>query len=180
MVHRRLDGKASRDLPLDMDLCEAAFASTGAGGLGVQNFPERVCERIFQSALFEPRTGGGFRLAGAGLVDLFLGRWLDQQIDPKALDCKAVLKHASVLQGRDVFVFLLGQPQGMRCIMPLLDDRCGREPKSDQIEALDDGLPTGRAREALVEQMKAGYEATHWKMCTRKSMRSFAETIGSL
>ena len=78
----------------------------------------------------------------------------------------------------DVFRFLIAQGAGLKCVMPLLDDRCSRikSLKADQVEILDAGLPIGKARPQIIQQMRAGYEATHWKLCVRNTLTSMEGT----
>ncbi|MSQ84642.1 MAG: NACHT domain-containing protein [Myxococcales bacterium] len=144
----------------------------------VDDTARQVCERVLQSALFVQQPDQSFAFSATGLADLFIARWLDRAMAAsKTLDCAVALQHSELLQAGEVFRFLLGQPNGTACLMPLLDDRCSRDKKGDQVEALDDGLPVGRARVRIVKAMHAGYEATHWKFCTQKTLKSMDNTI---
>lgn len=175
MVRKQWQPGDNRSLRFDADLCIATFEGGAATG---EKQRAHICERIFQSPIFEPVAGGGrLQLAGEGLVDLFLARAMDQELAVRTLDCKVALKHTDLLKSRQIFSFLIGQPTGVRCVSPLMDDRCSREPKSDQVEAIDDGLPTGRARAQIIAGMHAAYESTFWKFCTRKTLKSLDGTI---
>ncbi|MSP93053.1 MAG: hypothetical protein EXR79_14840 [Myxococcales bacterium] len=168
MTRDQLRRAVTRELRFGFGDCEAAASGDRSA----------VCERMFQSAIFVQVPGGYFAFSAPGLADLFAARWLDGVLAAtRPLNCKAAIQHTDLLKDGDVFRFLVAQPNGIACVMPLLDDRCGRDPKRDQIEALEDGLPTGRARPGIVKAMHAGYEGSHWKMCTQKTLKSLDETF---
>ena len=139
---------------------------------------EKVCEKVFQSAIFAP-TGkpAQFHFAGEGIAALFAARYLNAQLGlAKKLDCSVAVKKTALVRSVDTFRFLVGLPLGLQCVMPLMDDRCEREPKGDQLEPLDAALPIGPARGPILKTMNAGYEATHWKMCTQKTLKGLDGT----
>lgn len=157
----------SGSVAVAMDDCTKAGASAEA------------CEKIFQSALFEPAGAGKVRYSAPGLGDLFAARWLEMQIATALPNCAVALKYPQLLQRGDVFAYLMGQPKAPECAMPLVDDRCSRNPKSDQIEVLDQGLPAGKARAQIIKRMHDGYEASHWKYCTQKTLKSLDASLGT-
>lgn len=157
---------------LDGDLALSMAACSQAGGTA------ETCEKVFQSALFEPADAGKVCYLAAGLADLFAARWLDQQLAAARLNCAGLLKYPQLLQRGDVFAYLMGQPNGPPCAMPLVDDRCSRNPKSDQIEVLDQGLPAGKPRVQIIKHMHTGYEATHWKYCAQKTLKGLDASVG--
>lgn len=165
-----------RALQFDVPACTAQLEAS-------LSEPQRqaVCEKVFQSALFLPVQGKpAFQLAGSGIAHLFVARWLDQEVTgQKVFNCRNFLKRAELLQHAEIARFLVGQPGALKCLMPILDERCAKQPKSDQIEVLDDGLPIGRPRTAIVATMHQGYEGTHWKMCTQKTLKSLDGTIST-
>jgi hypothetical protein len=180
MVQGQLKRKESADIRLDMGDCQTAV---GAMAKVSGASPESVCEKVFQSALFQPIPDDrAVKFASIGLANLFIARWLDVDLaaQPK-LNCGQALKHAEFVQDDDVFRFLIAQPAGLKCVMPLLDDRCSRikNLKADQVEILDAGLPIGKARPQMIQQMRAGYEATHWKLCVKNTLTSMEGTTSS-
>lgn len=178
LVDRMVAAKQQKDETVDMKLdmadCKAAVES------GSDDSRERICENVFQSALFAPVPGDrSVQFASLSLANLFLARWLDKDLGNAAKPaCDKLLKHPDYVQDDDVFRFLIAQPTALKCVMPLLDDRCSRikNLKADQVEILDAGLPIGKARPQIIQMMNAGYEATHWKLCTRNTLKSMEGT----
>ncbi len=167
------------EMRLDLDECKAAVDTTRKTS---DDNHERVCEKLFQSALFKPiPSDKAVHFASESLANLFIARWIDADAGGQKANCAAVLKHADLVKDDDVFRFLLPQPAGLKCVMPLLDDRCSRikNLKADQVEILDAGLPIGKARPLIIQQMRAGYEATHWKLCVKNTLNSMDGTIST-
>jgi hypothetical protein len=171
MVAAQMRRGPTRELRFDMAACLAVIE---AGGSPTRQ--ERACEKLLQSPLFDANVGGGHVLSGPGLVDLFVARWLNAETRD-GQECGAALKQPSLLHSGEVLRFLLGQPGGIRCAAPLMDDRCGLDPRSDVLSQLDDGLPAGRARAPIWAAIQAQYESTHWKMCTQKSIKGLKDTF---
>ncbi len=180
LVTPKLRQKESSDLRLDLGDCKAV---ADGGGRTSDDDRERVCEKLFQSALFRPIAGdNAVQFASVSLANLFIARWMDAELaGARPLSCGLALKHAEFSKDDDVFRFLIAQPAGLKCLMPLLDDRCSRikNLKADQVEILDSGLPIGKARPQILQQMRAGYEATHWKLCTKNTISSMEGTIST-
>ncbi len=177
LVAAQLKRKESAAMRLDMADCEAVV---DAGASTAAEDRQRVCENVFQSALFQPIPGdNAVQFASDGLANLFVARWLNSELAAqKAQGCGAALNREAFIRDDDVFRFLIAQPAGLKCVMPLLDDRCSRikSLKADQVEILDAGLPIGKARPQIIQQMRAGYEATHWKLCVRNTLTSMEGT----
>ena len=180
MVQAQLKTKESAAIRLDMGDCKAVVDIAAKTS---DDNRERVCEKVFQSALFRPILGErAVQFASPSTANLFIARWLDSELAAAAkLNCAQALKHTEFIQDDDVYRFLIAQPTGLKCLMPLLDDRCSRFKtlKADQVEMLDSGLPIGKARPQIIQQMRAGYEATHWKLCVKNTMTSMEGTTSS-
>ncbi len=180
MVRAQLRVKESATFRLDMSDCKAVV---DAGARTSDDNHDRVCEKVFQSALFQPIPDDrAVQFASASLANLFIARWLDSELAAqKPLNCATAVKRAQFVQDDDIFRFLVAQPTGLKCVMPLLDDRCSRirNLKADQVEILDAALPIGKARPQIIQQMHAGYEATQWKLCTRNTLKSMDGTIST-
>lgn len=174
LVRARLKQRETADPHFDFADCQAVVDEAAKTS---DDNHEQVCEKLFQSALFRPVSGDkSVQFASAGLANLFLARWLDGEMAPA--NCQTALQHADLVRDDDVFRFLIAQPAGLKCVMPLLDDRCSRikNLKADQVEILDAGLPIGKARPQIIQQMRAGYEATHWKLCVKNTLTSMEGT----
>ncbi len=180
LVAPKLRREERADVRLDLADCKAVVDT--ASQTSDENH-ERVCEKLFQSALFRPIAGEpAVAFASTSLADLFVARWIDAELaTQKAGNCSAAFKHAEFIKDDEVFRFLIAEPAGLKCLMPLLDDRCSRikNLKADQVEILDAGLPIGKARPQIIQQMRSGYEATHWKLCTKNTISSMEGTIST-
>lgn len=180
MVRAQMKRNESSAIRLDMSDCKAVVDS---GAATSDDNHDRVCEKVFQSALFQPIPDDrAVRFASASLANLFIARWMDGELAAqKPLNCSVAVKRTTFIQDDDVFRFLVAQPNGLKCVMPFMDDRCSRirNLKADQVEIFDAALPIGKARPPIIQQMHAGYEATHWKLCTQNTIKSMDGTIST-
>ena len=109
---------------------------------------QQVCEKVFQSALFERAQGvNAWVFSDPNAADMFEARWLADEIGRAAGDCAQVAKHAGLLTQPGVLKFFVGKPMGSHCLGHVVATVCGtNEPPEVLIETLANGLPVGQAR----------------------------------
>lgn len=188
MVRVAVEGNGFRDPRFDMAGCVKSIDArwgTSAVDAGVAGTPEQrrqhVCEKTFQSALFAPADGNGrFKFADPGTTDLFLARWLNGELARQStIDCQTILSHGDLLNTADVLRFFVSQPLGQRCVAPVIDERCGRDPKADTVAVLDEGLPIGQARKQIVAEARAMESRSKNKACVSAALKSLEATISA-
>lgn len=123
-----------------------------------------VCEKLFQSVLFEriAGTGAGADAAGAqwkfgfqDVADLFVARWMEAQLAATPGQCTVVTQQADMLAGKTIAGYLVGRPNGARCLQPVARALCkdGGFNKS-KVTMLYKGLPLGPTRAGFVQQAR--------------------------
>jgi hypothetical protein len=131
------------------------------GGKGERN--DHLCEELFQSVMFERIGGNKGSVKGAewkfsfqAIADLFVARWLEAQL-VKAGNCKPVEEQAKMFPGKEVAGYLVGRPQGQKCLATVVQAACGEGATAeDLIVQLKRGLPAApAAREAAIAAAKA-------------------------
>ncbi|MBM4344419.1 MAG: hypothetical protein FJ100_13705 [Deltaproteobacteria bacterium] len=148
IVGRKNPTKGERNLPITIEDCVAAALLPDAGA------KHGSCERLLQSSLFKGgTTAGQAHFANQSLGDLFLARWAAVQLrgpDGKA-DCRRLEGIAMMLESNEVAGFLVGQPEGQACLLPIAQAMCKRSGYADHVrEQFDQGLPSGKRRGELV------------------------------
>lgn len=187
MLRVEVEGHGMREPHFALDGCMRAIDArwgTTAVDAGVAGTPEErrrhVCEKTFQSALFVPADAKGtFKFADAATSDLFLARWLNGLLGRQpSFDCGVLLKQPDAMSAQGVVQFLIGQPLGQRCLAQIVDDRCGRDPKSAaNVELFDDGLPTGPARKQALADAHAVESTTRNRPCVMNALRTLDATV---
>jgi len=110
-----------------------------------------VCERLFQSVLFERIQGQReWKFANQAIADLFIARWLDGQLAKTPGKCDAIDAPASLLQEKDhreVATYLVSRPNGARCLNQVAHALCTANGGANGLaQQLSRGLPVGVAR----------------------------------
>jgi hypothetical protein len=135
-----------------------------------------VCEKLFQSVLFERivGTGAGQDAAGAqwkfgfqDIADLFVARWLEAQLLKTPGQCTAVTQQAEMVAGKTIAGYLVGRPGGARCLQPVAKALCkdGGFNKT-KVALLYKGLPLGPTRAGFVQQAKEAESKQGADACT--------------
>jgi hypothetical protein len=165
------------NLSFDVKRCLASLDAVGSKA------SERryVCEKVLQSALFEPFAGvRRWRFGHRDIAELFLARWLDGEVAKKG--CRAVTENAGWLASKAVAGYLVGQPQGRNCLVEVSRVLCAANGYSrNDVELLYKGLPLGKERRRLLKKAAAKLpnkrrrrkRALGVPACTARTLRSF-------
>lgn len=150
----------SWNLTLTLPRClEAVGAVTGNGADNPKN--REVCERLFQSVLFERIQGAQEWKFGHQMVaDLFVARWLEAELAKTPGKCELLETPASMLhdkEHREIATYLVSRPHGSRCLATITKLLCtANGGASGLAPQLSRGLPVGNAR---IEVTAAAKEA---------------------
>lgn len=173
-------------LSFDMPTCETALqAKWGDASVdsGVGGTPEQrrrhVCEKTFQSALFKKAEGEGkYQLADRFTEELFLARWLNNEIARNSQDCTVVSKNAPLLHNKGIVTFFAGQPLGRRCLGHTVAELCTKTSlDAEHVEPLDAGLPIGKARGQVLQEGRAAASTLKPEGCIKKVFDSLDATV---
>lgn len=173
-------------LSFDMPTCQTALqAKWGDASVdsGVGGTPEErrrhVCEKTFQSALFKKAEGEGkYQLADRFTEELFLARWLNNEIARNSQDCTVVSKHAPLLHNKGIVTFFAGQPLGRRCLGHTVAELCTKTTlDAEHVEPLDAGLPIGKARGQVLQEGRASSSSLKPEGCIKKVFDSLDATV---
>ena len=149
----RFGGLKAGDWNLSFDI-ERCLKSLDAAG---SKASERryVCEKVLQSAIFEPFAGAGkWRFGHRDIAELFLARWLDGEVAKRG--CRAVKENAGWLASKAVAGYLVGQPQGRKCLVEVSRVLCAANGFArNDVELLYKGLPLGAERRRLLKKAAA-------------------------
>lgn len=114
-----------------------------------------LCEELYQSVMFE-RIGGNkgsvkgaeWRFGYQAIADLFVARYLEAAI-AQAGNCKPVEEQAKMFPGKEVAGYLVGRPQGQKCVAAVVQAACGEgAAPEDLVVQLKRGLPADPAAHA--------------------------------
>ena len=124
-----------------------------------------VCERLYQSVLFERIQGAPeWKFASQPVADLFVARWVEAQLAKTPGHCDAVDAPTSLLadkEHRDVATYLVSRPNGARCLHNVLRVLCtSNGGPAGLSQQLSRGLPAGNARYDAISMAK-DQETTH-------------------
>ncbi|MSP90953.1 MAG: hypothetical protein EXR79_03985 [Myxococcales bacterium] len=168
-------------LSLDARWGELAV-DAGVGGTPEQR-REHVCEKTFQSALFQKTDGShAFTFADRGTTDLFLARWLNGELARSPTnDCAIVGQHQDLLAGPGVVRFFASQPLGARCLAHTIGVLCDRAAAAtgDHVKLLDEGLPGGPARVQPLQDARAMASAQAQKACVVSVLDALDKTVAA-
>lgn len=144
-VHGRDDGEWN--LEFTMERCLEAQAGKGKE-VTVQH--KYICEKILQSALFSRVAGvKEWAFSHRHIADLFLARWLDREIG--RIGCDVVGKHSAWIASKRVAGYLMGQPNGGKCLFEVAVSLCSKHDfNRNDVALYYRGLPVGDARTPLV------------------------------
>lgn len=162
----RVDGRedGTWNLVFTIPRCLEATAKLADGEVA----RKYVCEKMFQSALFDRIEGvEEWRFDHQTVADLFLARWLDREITRFSGDCEVVDKHAGWIGQRNIAGYLVGQPAGRRCVPQVAAVMCAAHEETFERglgDLLYKGLPMGADRRKLVED--ATRAVSRWKKAT--------------
>ncbi|MBI5610477.1 MAG: hypothetical protein HY902_16485 [Deltaproteobacteria bacterium] len=135
------------------------------GGPSARN--DHLCEELFQSVMFERIGGNKGAVKGAewkfgfqAIADLFVARWLEAQLT-KAGTCKPIEEQAKMFPGKEVAGYLVGRPQGQKCLATVVQAACGEgATPEDLLVQVKRGLPAvPAAREAAVTAAKTALQS---------------------
>jgi hypothetical protein len=110
-----------------------------------------ICERLFQSVLFERIQGAReWKFGHQAAADLFVARWVEAQLAKTPGRCDAVDAPTSLLadkEHRDVATYLVSRPNGSRCLASVIRTLCTSNGGPNGLaQQLSRGLPPGNAR----------------------------------
>jgi hypothetical protein len=162
LVRMQTSTKGQHSLLFDLTGCAKAIdakwgtAAVDAGVEGDDAARRRaVCEKTFQSALFQRAQGvDSWVFADRNTTDLFEARWLNSEVArTPAGDCKVIAERGDLLANPGVLRFFAGQPFGQRCLGHTVAALCAKgEAAATLADTLDLGLPAGQARsQALLD-----------------------------
>lgn len=162
----QVDGRAdgSWNLIFTVKRCLEAVGDDAQGDVASRY----VCEKVLQSALFDRLIGAEeWRFDHQNVADLFLARWLDRELARFQGDCEVVDKHAAWIGERDIAGYLVGQPNGRRCLPQVAAAMCAAHGETFERglgDLLYKGLPIGTDRRKLVDE--ASKAVSRWKKAT--------------
>lgn len=130
----------------------------------------QICEKLFQSVLFE-RIGGTddpqskmpsqWKFGHQAIADLFVARWIDAELAKTPGNCAVVDQHAADLVGKEVGGYLVGRGAGAKCLAPVAHALCKANGFDKfKVAMLYKGLPLGPQRAEFVKAAK-DWEAAH-------------------
>lgn len=145
----------------------ACLAHTGKADPALS---KQICERLMQSTLFkETSRPDTWQFTNQSIGDLFLARWTNTAIANKdgTSNCAVIGERAALFESNEVAGFLVGMEHGQACLLPIVQQLCGKSGDvNTSFELLDQGLPPGNARvELLKSAIDAGGEALADKTC---------------
>lgn len=176
------------NLRFDLNVCEKAIdprwgdAAVDAGVAGTAAERKRhVCEKTFQSALFQRSEGSGsYVYADRATHEFFLARYINGEIARSSgQDCATLEKSADALINHSVVKFLVGQPFGQRCLAHLIAHKCVKaaDATTDFVSSVELGLPTGKARAMVLQEARATASGMQPKACIDQVLADLDRTI---
>jgi pimeloyl-ACP methyl ester carboxylesterase len=189
LVRVQTEATGRSTLAFDMDKCLKSLDARwgdAAVDAGVGGTPEQrrrhVCEKTFQSALFQKTEGTKtFAFADSGTTHLFLARWLNGELARSATgDCKILDNHAELLVTPGVVRFFVGQPMGQRCLAQVANLMCAKSDKrADHVALVDEGLPGGPGRVQPLLDARAMAGGMTQKACVTAIVDDLDKTVGA-
>ncbi len=118
-----------------------------------------VCERLYQSVLFERIQGAReWKFAHQAVADLFVARWVEAQLAKTPGRCDAVEAPTSLLadkEHREIATYLVSRPNGSRCLNAVTHALCtANGGPTGLAPQLSRGLPVGIGRIESVQTAK--------------------------
>jgi len=147
MVSAKHPSVATRNFEFTRPECLAAASGHGDKAAA-------VCEAFLVSNLFARiETLDRWRFADRSLMDLFLARWANRKLKKgEGVDCERISRLSGMFESHELSSFLVGLPNGNRCVRQIVQALCDNGcPVADSVELLDEGLPSGEARTALLK-----------------------------
>lgn len=146
---------------------------------------EHICEKVMQSAVMRQTSEaigaeGTWTFSADALGDLFVARWVNRGLASNPLDrCKGLADHPTIVSSPGVLRFLVSQPIARQCIAPLLGQLCpeGAE-KARHLEAVIEGLPTGKDRFDVLQRARAAASEAGGAKCVLDSLSVADKTVG--
>lgn len=120
---------------------------------------QNVCERLYQSVLFERIQGAReWKFAHQAVADLFVARWLEGQLAKTPGRCDAVEAPTALLgdkEHREIATYLVSRPNGSRCLANVARSLCAANGGPNGLAPqLSRGLPVGIARIETIQTAK--------------------------
>ena len=176
------------NLRFDLKVCEKAIdprwgdAAVDAGVAGTAADRKRhVCEKTFQSAIFQRAEGSGtYSYADRATQEFFMARQVNGDIARSpGQDCATLEKSADQLINNGVVKFLVGQPFGQRCLAHLIAHKCTKaaDATTDFVAAVELGLATGKARALILQEARATASGMQPKACIDSVLADLDRTI---
>ena len=154
----------------------------GVGGTPEQR-RQHVCEKTFQSALFQKTEGTHvFTFADRGTTDLFLARWLNGELARSPTnDCALVGKNKDLLASPGVVRFFASQPLGARCLAHTIGVLCEKAAAApaEHIQLIDAGLAGGPGRVQPLQDARAMASAQAQKACVVAVLDGLDKTVAT-
>ncbi|MSP91893.1 MAG: hypothetical protein EXR79_08865 [Myxococcales bacterium] len=131
----------------------------------------QVCEKIFQSVLFEPMvaTTPQWKFGHQTIADLFVARWIEAQLSKTPGNCDIVTQQAEMIAGKEVAGYLVGRPFGAKCLAQVARALCSQGGfKKNDVAMLHKGLPLGPTRSEAVKAAVQWEEKNGKDACASK------------
>lgn len=187
LVRMQTSTKGQHSLLFDLAGCAKAIdakwgtAAVDAGVEGDDAARRRaVCEKTFQSALFQRAQGvDSWVFADRNTTDLFEARWLGGEVArTPAGDCKVISDRGDMLANPGVLRFFAGQPYGQRCLAHTVAALCAKgETAPNLADALDTGLPAGPGRAQALQDARAQATNLGQGPCVTAVLDSLDKTV---
>ncbi|MBM4342201.1 MAG: hypothetical protein FJ100_02355 [Deltaproteobacteria bacterium] len=188
LVRAAIATQGQAAMRFDLALCEKAIdprwgdASVDAGVAGGAAERKRhVCEKTFQSAMFQRGEGsGGYVFADRATQELFLGRWINGEIArAPGQDCATLDKQKDLLANLGVLRIVVGQPLGQRCLGHAIAHKCTQAPDAvaEFTTAIEQGVVSGKARAQVLQEARAAASGLQPKACIDQVLGDLDRTI---
>ncbi|MCO4763026.1 MAG: hypothetical protein KC502_16030 [Myxococcales bacterium] len=174
MVSKKHPADTVRNLTFDLADCMAAAPP--------KHRTKSICERLLQSSLFDHggklKAQTRFKLRNQSLADLFLARYTADLIDVGG--CKVITRRAALFESNEVAGFLAGTSAGQSCLAPLARQLCNSGGFArHNFEQLDQGLPSGPERLAMVKAAQASLPKTAAPdLCLTMTLDRLRKSVG--
>ena len=131
--------------------------------------PHPECERLLQSSLFTKAGDAEWRFVNQSVGDLFLARWTGAGlVKDDQSDCTLIEARSGLLESSEIAGFLVGQSAGQACLAEVAQALCSHAGYAQSVfEQLDQGLPAGPERAAIVAAASKQLELMRPDPCAR-------------
>jgi hypothetical protein len=140
----------------------------------------QICEKVFQSALFQRAEGAAaWRFADTNTAELFTARFVVGEVARSTgADCATVAKYPSLLASPGVLKFFAGEKMGQRCLAQVVASACGKNADPAVLSTtLAAGLPLGQPRVQALQDARAQASSLEPKACIGTVLDALDNTL---